>query len=63
MAVFESTARITRKYLMNKTKHEICDVVFMVLKTNDALEAELKRLRLAAEGRLKPKAKAPKKST
>lgn len=62
MAVFESTARITRKYLMNKTKHEVCDVVFALLRENDRLEADVKRLRLAAEGKLKPKAKAPKKS-
>ncbi|MEH3064941.1 MAG: hypothetical protein PGN33_20105 [Methylobacterium radiotolerans] len=48
MAVIESTARITRKYLMNKTKHEICDVVFELLRQNDRLEADVKRLRLAA---------------
>ncbi|KQS75020.1 hypothetical protein ASG32_07955 [Methylobacterium sp. Leaf361] len=48
MAVIESTARITRKYLMNKTKHEICDLVFDLLRQNDRLEADVKRLRLAA---------------
>ncbi|WP_273288307.1 hypothetical protein [Methylorubrum populi] len=58
--MIESTARITRRYLMNKTKHGICDVVFLLLRHNDQLEAEVKRLRLAAEGSLKPK--PPKKS-
>ncbi len=48
MAIIETTARITRKYLMNKTKHEICDVVFDLLRQNDRLEADVKRLRIAA---------------
>lgn len=48
MAVFESTARITRKYLMNKTKSELVDFYFELLRQNDKLEADVKRLRLAA---------------
>ncbi|QEE37912.1 MULTISPECIES: hypothetical protein [unclassified Methylobacterium] len=48
MPVFESTARITRKYLMNKTKPELVDFYFELLRQNDKLEADVKRLRLAA---------------
>lgn len=48
MAVFESTARITRKYLLNKTKNDLVDLYFDLLRQNDKLEADVKRLRLAA---------------
>ncbi len=44
MAVFESTARITRKYLLNKTKNDLVDLYFDLLRQNDKLEADVKRL-------------------
>lgn len=48
MGIIESTARITRKYLLNKTKNELVDLYFDLLRQNDKLEADVKRLRLAA---------------
>lgn len=53
MPTFESTARITRKYLMNKTKHEVCDVVFLVLDENERLRKEVERLKAKAKAKTK----------
>ena len=59
MAVIESTARITRKYLLNKTKNELVDFYFDLLRQNDKLEADVKRLRLAAGTTALEREKAP----
>ena len=59
MAVIESTARITRKYLLNKTKNELVDFYFDLLRQNDKLEADVKRLRLAAGTTALKREKAP----
>ena len=49
MTTMVITTKITRKYLMNKSKYELCDIVFDLLDKNEGYEFETARLRAALE--------------